>query len=48
MKKLISLLLTLCLLAACGLAGAESRVLEGKPWINSDILGNLPDEKPGY
>ncbi len=46
MRKIISLLLVLCLLAACGLAGAESRVLEGKPWINSDILGNLPDEKP--
>ena len=46
MRRMICLILTLCLLAACGLAGAESRVLEGKPWINSDVLGNLPDEKP--
>ena len=46
MKKFISVLLTLYLLAACGLAGAESRVLEGKPWINSDVMGNLPEERP--
>ena len=45
MKKIISLLLTLCLLAGCGLTGAE-KVPEGKPWVNSSYLGNLPEERP--
>ena len=47
MKKVISLLLTLCLLAACGLAGAENPGLGGKPWINSNVYGNWPSEHPG-
>ena len=46
MKKIISLLLTLCLLAGCVPAGAESRAPEGKPWVNSSFLGNLPEEQP--
>lgn len=45
MKRMICLLLTLCLLAGCGLAGAETKALEGKPWINSNVPGNLPDER---
>ena len=47
MKRIISLLLTLCLLAACGLAGAESKTLQGKPWVNSNLYGQWPDERPG-
>ena len=46
MKRMICLILTLCLLAGCSLAGAESPHFEGKPWINSNVLGNLPDERP--
>ena len=46
MKKLISFLLTLCLLAACGLAGAEGTTLQGKPFINSNLYGQWPDERP--
>ena len=46
MKKIISLLLILCLLAGIGLAGAEGKAPEGKPWINSNLLSNLPAERP--
>ena len=47
MKRMICFLLTLCLLAGCGLAGAESSHLQGKPWVNSNIYGQWPDERPG-
>ena len=47
MKKLISFLLILCLLAACAFAGAESTTLQGKPFINSNLYGQWPDERPG-
>lgn len=46
MKRVICLLLTLCLLAACGLAGAEGHTPEGKPWLNSNLLYNLTAERP--
>ena len=46
MKRIISLLLALCLLATCALAGAETSHLQGKPWINSNLYGQWPDERP--
>ena len=46
MKRIISLLLALCLLAACTLAGAENTHLQGKPWVNSNLYGQWPDERP--
>ncbi len=47
MKRIISILLTLCLLTACALAGAEGKTLQGKPWVNSNLYGQWPDERPG-
>ena len=47
MRRIISLLAAVCLLAACGAAGAESPALAGKPWINSNVYGNWPSERPG-
>ena len=47
MKRNICLLLTLSLLAACGLAGAEEEVPSlGKPYINPNLLTSFP-ERPG-
>ncbi len=46
MKKIISVFLAVCLMAVWGSARAESNVPEGKPWINSDLLINLPAERP--
>ena len=46
MKKIVSLLLALCLLAGCSMAGAENPHLEGKPWINSGFYGLWPSERP--
>ena len=46
MKRLCCLLLTLCLLATCTLAGAETTHLQGKPWVNSNLYGQWPDERP--
>ena len=46
MKRMICLLLALCLLAACAAAGAESPHFEGKPWINSSFYGLWPAERP--
>jgi hypothetical protein len=45
MKKLISLLLILCLPAACSFAGAEGAPL-GKPYINPNLLTSFT-ERPG-
>lgn len=47
MKRMICMLLTLCLLAGLSLAGAESPAPRGKPWINSNLYGNWPSEHPG-
>jgi len=47
MKRIVNLILTLCLLAECSLAGAESTTLQGKPFINSNLYGQWPDERPG-
>ncbi len=46
MKRIISLLLALCLLAGCAISGAESRTPEGKPWVNSNLLEYLAAERP--
>ena len=46
MKKIISLLVTLCVLASCSLADAENLHFEGKPWINSSFYGIWPSERP--
>ena len=46
MQKIISLLVALCVLAACPLAGAEGKAPEGKPWINSNLLDSIPAERP--
>ena len=43
MKKLLCSLLCLCL-AVC-LAGAS--LAEGAPWVNPELPGNLPAERPG-
>ncbi len=46
MRKIISLLVALCVLAACSFAGAEGKAPEGKPWINSNLLDSIPAERP--
>ncbi len=45
MKRLLSVLLVFVLVLSC-VAANGSKELEGKPWINSNIAGNIPDEKP--
>ena len=37
MKKLLCLLLTLCLLTPCA-AGLGERHFEGSPWINPELI----------
>ena len=46
MKRIISILMTLCLLMACAQAAAESPGFRGKPWINSNLYGLWPSERP--
>lgn len=46
MKRTVCMLLALCLMAGCGLVGAESGAPEEKPWINSSVLDYLPAERP--
>ena len=46
MKRIVALIITLCLLAGFTLAGAESLHFEGKPWINSNFYGIWPSERP--
>ena len=48
MKRIAALLTVLCLTACCGLfpAAAEEIRTEGDPWINSDIFGMWPSERP--
>ena len=46
MKRMICLLLTLCLLAACSLAGAEDQSSRGKPYTNPNLYDSFP-ERPG-
>lgn len=45
MKKLLCLLLTLCLLTPCA-AGLGERHFEGSPWINPELPGNVPESRP--
>ena len=45
MKKVLCILLTLCLLAGLPAAFAEDHP-EGKPWVNPELPGNLPLERP--
>lgn len=46
MKRIICLLLTLCLLAACSLAGAEGAPSLGKPYANPNLMSAFT-EQPG-
>ena len=48
MKRILVLLLTLCLSASWGLpyAPAEENRPEGDPWLNTDIFGRWPSERP--
>ena len=48
MKRAAALLITLCLIACCGgvPAAAEEFHTEGDPWINSDVFGMWPSERP--
>lgn len=46
MKRLICLLLILCLLGACSLAGAENQASLGKPYANPNLLDSFT-ERPG-
>lgn len=43
MKRLLCFLLVLCLTAS--LTGAA--LAEGKPWVNPELPGSLPDRRPG-
>lgn len=48
MKKAIILLVTLCFIVSCWALPAKADTLElaGKPWVNSDIFGCWPSERP--
>ena len=46
MKRIVSLLTALCLMSGVALASAESLHIEGKPWINSNLYGIWPSERP--
>ena len=46
MKRIVSLLTALCLMSGVALASAESPHFEGKPWINSNLYGIWPSERP--
>ena len=48
MKRPIVLLITLCLAVSWGLmpVQAEGVKPEGKPWVNSDLFGRWPSERP--
>lgn len=51
-RKLTALLTALVLLLSIGAAGAEAQPVEsaapvfGTPWVNSNVIGNLPAESP--
>ncbi len=49
MKRITVLLVVLCLIASLGgaPAAAEEKLPEGDPWINSDLYGAWPAERPG-
>ena len=46
MKRIISFLLTLCLVMGTVSAALAESALEGKPWTNPEWPQNLPDERP--
>ena len=48
MKRWLVLFLTLCLAVSCASvsAAAEDARPEGDPWVNSDICGLWPSERP--
>ncbi len=48
MKRITVLLIVLCLIALSGLApaAAEEKLPEGDPWVNSDLYGAWPPERP--
>ncbi len=46
MKRMFCLLLTLCLVAGCSMAGAEDQPSRGKPYANPNLYDAFP-ERPG-
>ena len=46
MKRIISALMVLCLLAGASLAAAETPHFEGKPWNNTSFYGLWPSQRP--
>ncbi len=48
MKRFTVLLIALCIIASIGLApaAAEEKLPEGDPWVNSDLYGAWPAERP--
>ncbi|MBR6706066.1 MAG: hypothetical protein IKI84_05230, partial [Clostridia bacterium] len=46
MKKAIGILLAVCLLAGLFTGVLAEGHLEGKPWVNAELPGNLPKERP--
>ncbi len=46
MKKILSILMALCLLAALGPAGAEEAPSQGKPYTNPNLYTEFT-ERPG-
>ena len=51
LKRIISLMIALCLLTSCVYISEQSeqnKTPEGKPWINSNLLSNLPAPEDGF
>ena len=46
MKKILAILLAFCLLTGLAADAAAGEHPEGKPWVNPELPGNLPDERP--
>ena len=46
MKKAIGILLAVCILAGLFTGVLAEDHLEGKPWVNAELPGNLPKDRP--